>query len=375
MENFSFYNPTRIEFGVDKEKNIGQYISEYGIKKVLLVYGSRRIIEDGLFDTVIKSLKRNNIEFIAFGGVISNPILRTVYEAITIAKDEKVEAILSVGGGSVLDSSKAIAVGTLVENDVWDFFLGKEKITKALPIFDIMTLAATGSEMNGYSVITNEKTKQKFSFQSTLVYPKVSVINPKLQKSVSKDYLVYSAADIIAHTIESYFTAKIHPQYLSAYIENIIRTVMRTTEILIKNPDDYTARAEFAWAATNALNGTAIVGASGYSYPNHFIEHSLSALYNVPHGAGLSVVIPAWAKWYYKKNEERFIRFAKEIFGKNSAIEAIVSLESWFNKVGTPTKLQQFGLSKQDIPQIIENLSFRSDISKEDLEEILNFAF
>ena len=190
MENFSFCNPTQIEFGKDKEKNIGKYISQNGVKKVLLVYGSKRVIEDGLFDVVINSLKENGVDFIAFGGVVSNPILGTIQNAIKIAKDEQVDGVLSLGGGSVLDSSKAIAVGTLYDVDVWDFFLGKEQIKKALPIFNIITLAATGSEMNGYAVVTNEKTKQKFSIWSPLVYPKVSVINPELQKSVSKEYLV-----------------------------------------------------------------------------------------------------------------------------------------------------------------------------------------
>ena len=371
MENFSFCNPTQIEFGKDKEKNIGKYISQNGVKKVLLVYGSKRVIEDGLFDVVIKSLKENGVDFIAFGGVVSNPILGTIQNAIKIAKDEQVDGILSLGGGSVLDSSKAIAVGTLYDSDVWDFFLGKEQIKKALPIFDIITLAATGSEMNGYAVVTNEKTKQKFSIWSPLVYPKVSVINPELQKSVSKEYLVYSATDIIAHTIEGYFTAKIQPKYMSRQVENIIKTVIETTEILIKNPDDYSARGEFVWAATNALNGTTTVGTAGFSFPNHLIEHALSALYNVPHGAGLSVVIPAWAKWYYKQNEAQFIRFAKEIFGKNTALEGIEALESWFNKIGTPTRLNQFGLDKSNISDIIENLSYQNDIGKEDLENIL----
>ncbi|QKF73628.1 iron-containing alcohol dehydrogenase [Aliarcobacter faecis] len=374
MENFSFYNPTRVEFGKDKEKNIGKYISEFGVKKVLLVYGSERIKKDGLFDTVEKSLKENSIEFVSFGGVISNPIIKTVREAIKMAKEQKVEAILSVGGGSVLDSSKTIAVGSLSECEIWDFFLGKEQITKALPIFDIITLAATGSEMNGYAVITNEKTKQKFNIWSPLIYPKISVINPELQKSVSKDYLVYSASDIIAHCIEGYFTAKIQSQYNSGYVENIIKTVIRTTEILIENPDDYSARGEFAWAATNALNGTTTVGTAGFSFPNHMIEHSLSALYNVPHGAGLSVVMPAWMKWYYKNNEVQFIRFAKEVFGKNSAIEGIVALENWFNKIGTPTRLKQFDLDEKNISEIIKNLSFQEEISKDDLEKILNNA-
>lgn len=374
MNNFSFCNPTQIEFGDNKERNIGEYIKNHGIKKVLLVYGSERIKKDGLFDVVTNSLKENGIEFVSFGGVVSNPILSTVEEAIKVAKENSVEAILSVGGGSVLDSSKTIAVGALVSNNVWDFFIGKTQIKKALPIFDIITLAATGSEMNGYAVITNEKTKQKFSIFSSFIYPKLSIINPELQRSVSKEYLVYSATDIIAHTIEAYFTASYHPVYQSRVCEAIIKTVIDTTEILLENSDDYNARGEFAWAATNALNGTTTVGLGQFDFPNHMIEHALSALYNVPHGAGLSVVMPAWMKWYKNKNEKQFERFAKEIFGKNSADEGIYALELWFNKIGTPTKLTQFELNSENIKDILENLSFQNEYSQKDLEEILNLA-
>jgi NADP-dependent alcohol dehydrogenase len=382
MQNFTFFNPTQIEFGKDKEKEIGTHLKKCNIKKVLLTYGSERIKKDGLFDIVEKSLKENNIEIIAIGGIISNPVLSKVYEIISIAKEEKVDAILSVGGGSVLDSSKAIAAGALYDGDVWDFFIGKALVQKALPIFDILTLAATGSEMNCGAVITNENTKQKYAIQSPLFYPKVSVINPELMKTISKDYLVYSAADIIAHSIEGYFTAAIHPTYINRQIEAIIKTVMQTTEILINNPDDYKARAEFAWAATNALNGLTYVGTSGYSYPNHMIEHSLSALYNVPHGAGLSVVIPAWMKWYKSKNEAQFKRFAKEIFELETAEEGIDALEAWFNKVGTPTKLSQFNIPTSDTDKILENLlenaqyfGIKEIYTKDVLTKILNNAF
>lgn len=382
MENFSFYNPTKIEFGKEKEKNIGVYIKPFNIKKVLLTFGSDRIKNDGLFDVVIKSLKENNIEYIEFGGITSNPILSKVYEAIEIAKTNKVDAILSVGGGSVLDSSKAIAAGSLYDGDVWDFFIGKATVQNALPIFDILTLAATGSEMNCGAVVTNEKTNQKYAIQSSHLYPKVSVINPELMSTVSKDYLVYSAVDIIAHCIEGYFTASVQPTFINRQIESIIKTVMKTTEKLIKNPNDYDARAEFAWASTCALNGLTYIGTKDFSYPNHMIEHSLSALYNVPHGAGLSVVIPAWMKWYYPKNSLQFERFANEIFGLYSSQEGIAALEDWFTKIGTPTKLAQFNIPTSDKDKILENLlrnaeyfGIKEIYTKEVLTEILNNAF
>ncbi|MEV9498180.1 iron-containing alcohol dehydrogenase [Aliarcobacter butzleri] len=381
MENFSFYNPVQVEFGKEKEKKIGEFIKSHGVKKVLLTYGSERIKKDGLFDIVIKSLKENDIEFVEFGGIVSNPLLSKVYEGINVAKEKNVDAILSVGGGSVLDSSKAISAGALYNGDVWDFFIGKASFDKALPVFDILTLAATGSEMNCGGVVTNDETKQKFAIQNPLLYPKVSVINPQLMSTISKDYLVYSASDIIAHCIEGYFTATVQPTYINRQIEAIIKTVMQTTEVLIENPNDYDARAEFAWAATNALNGLTYVGTSGFSYPNHMIEHSLSALYNVPHGAGLSVVMPAWMKWYLNKNTTQFTRFAKEIFGLDNAEKGIKALENWFNKVGTPTKLSQFNIDKSETDTILQNLLGNAEYfgvkqiyTKEILTEILESA-
>jgi len=355
MENFSFCNPTQIEFGDGKEKEIGKHLQHNGIKKVLLTYGSERIKKDGLFDTVVDSLKAHTIEYVELGGIVSNPLLSKVYEGVDAAKAHKVDAILSVGGGSVLDSSKAIAAGALYDGDVWDFFLGKSFITKALPIFDIITLAATGSEMNNGAVVTNDKTHQKYYIMAPALYPKVSIINPKLQSSVTKEYLVYSASDVIAHCIEGYFTATTHPTLMSKQIEAIITTVMETTEKLIANPNDYTARAEFAWAATCALNGFTYVGTAGVSYPNHMIEHALSAICNVPHGAGLSIVMPAWMKWYYKNNEAQFKRFAKTIFGLDSAVEGIEALKTWFDKIGTPTKFSHFNIEEKTLPAIIDN--------------------
>lgn len=381
MENFTFCNPTQIEFGNDKEKEIGNHLHVNGVTKVLLTYGSERIKKEGLFDTVIHSLKAHNIGFIELGGIVSNPLLSKVYEGIEVAKKNHVEAILSVGGGSVLDSSKAIVAGALYDGDVWDFFLGKSIIEKALPIFDIITLAATGSEMNCGAVVTNDETKQKYFIQAPALYPKVSIINPKLQNSVTKEYLVYSASDVIAHCIEGYFTATSHPTLISKQIEAIITTVMETTEKLIANPNDYDARGEFAWAATCALNGFTYVGTEGVSYPNHMIEHALSAICNVPHGAGLSIVMPAWMRWYCHQNEAQFTRFAKTIFGLDDAKAGIDALEAWFNKIGTPTKFSDFTIDAKTLEAIIDNATdnavyfgMKKVYTKEAIREILTSA-
>ena len=356
MENFTFFNPTRIEFGIDKEQLIGSILAEHGIKKVLLCFGSDRIKHDGLFATVSNSLSDQGIEYVECGGIVSNPVISKVRQAIGLARQYQVEAILSVGGGSVLDSSKAIAAGTLYAGDVWDLFIGKGCIDAALPVFDILTLAATGSEMNSGAVVTNEETQEKFAINSVHSFPKVSIVNPALMQTVSRDYLVYSAADIIAHAIEGYFTASEQPTFHSRMVEAILHTVIETTEILLENPHDYPARAEFAWAATQALNGLTYVGTGGFSYPNHMIEHSLSALFNVPHGAGLSVIMPAWMKWYHNHNPLQFQRFAKHLFGLERGEQGIAALEQWFKKIGTPTRLTQLGITEADLPKTIENV-------------------
>ena len=310
MNDFTYYNPTKVEFGKSKENKIGEYLLQSGIKKVLLVYGGGSIKKNALYNNIIDSLNKNNIEFNELSGVVSNPLLSKVNEGIKIAKENNVEAILGVGGGSVVDSAKAIAVGSQYEGDVWDFFINKAQISEALPVFSVVTLSATASEMNGNAVIINDDTKQKYSIASVLINPKISIINPELMSTVSKEYLAYSAVDVITHCIEVYFTATVHPHFNSRLVESIIKTVIETTEILLENPNDYDARAEFAWAATQGLNGLTPTGTKDGNFPNHMIEHSLSALYNVPHGAGLSVVVLAWMKWYKKQNVIQFKRFA-----------------------------------------------------------------
>ncbi|AYH47702.1 NADH-dependent alcohol dehydrogenase [Dickeya fangzhongdai] len=356
MENFTFFNPTQIEFGVGKEQQIGQHLADHGIKKVLLCYGSERIKRNGLFNTVSQSLSGQGIELIECGGIVSNPVISKVREGIDLAKAHQVDAILSVGGGSVLDSVKAIAAGVRYDGDVWDLFTGKAPVESALPLFAILTLAATGSEMNPGAVVTNDETKEKFFISSPALFPKVSIVNPVLMQDVPRDYLVYSASDVIAHLIEVYFTATVHPKLQSRLVESLINTVIETTEALLADATDYSARAQFAWAATLALNGLTFSGAAGFSYPNHAIEHSLSALFNVPHGAGLSVVVPAWMKWYIDRNPAQFERFARNVFGVDTGEQGIAALEGWFNTIGTPTRLPQLGIQETALPGIVENV-------------------
>jgi len=357
MKNFSYHNPTRIEFGTGKEENVGQYISEHGISKVLIVYGSERIKKNGLFDKVAKLLTDNGISFEALGGVQSNPLLSKVYEGIEIAKSKNVEAVLAIGGGSVLDSSKAIAAGAKYDGDVWDFFTYKAVPSNALKIFDIMTLAATGSEMNNFAVVTNDETKEKFSLAGPATYPTVSVINPELQATVGNDYLAYSAADIFAHSLDMYLSATYLPEYMAGYVENILKTVIRTTNILLADTNNYEARAEFAWAATQALNFTTFCGVENNRYDTHFLEHTLSAEYNIAHGAGLSILMPAWMKWQKQFLPERFDRFAKVMFNVEGADAGIEALKGWYSKIGAPVTMKEGNIPEEDIPMLVGKLS------------------
>jgi len=224
-----------------------------------------------------------------------------------------------------------------------------------MDVYTIVTLSAAASEMNGNSVITNETTKQKYSIGSKHLNPKLSIVNPELMMSVSKEYLAYSASDIIAHAIETYFTATDHPHFQSRLVESIVKSIIELTDRLMEYPNDYDARAEFAWVSSQALNGLTTSGTGGGNFPNHMIEHSLSALFNIPHGAGLSIVVPAWMSWYKEKNKAQFERFAKEVFGKNSAEEGITMLKRWYGTIGTPITLAQANIPKEKIPDISQN--------------------
>lgn len=355
MQDFTFYNPTRIEFGKNKETSVGQYVKEFGVGSVLVLYGSERIKKEGLFGRVTTSLEKQGVSLEAVGGVISNPVISLVRDAVKVVKEKNLQGIVAVGGGSVADSAKAIAAGAKYDGDVWDFFIGKAVIEDALPIFTVMTLAATGSEMNSLAVVTNEETQQKYHIASPAIFPKVSVINPALMSTVTPDYLAYSAVDIFSHCLDLYFTAKVFPEFTAALVENILETVMRTTDVLIKNPDDYDARAEFAWAATMALNGNTFVGVEGSSGDTHLIEHAMGALYSVPHGAGLAVVLPAWMQEIKEQNPERFERFAEKLFGVADADAGIEKLTEWFSSIGAPVTFAQAGLSADDVDSIAEN--------------------
>lgn len=354
MNDFNFYNPTRILFGKEKETLIGRELQQAGISSVLLIYGSGSIKKSGLYERLITSLADSGITATEHPGVVSNPLLSHAREGVALAKKTKVQAILAVGGGSVLDEAKAIAAGALCDHDVWEFYTGRP-VETALPLYTILTIAASASEMNGNSVLTNEATHQKYSFNSLHAYPKLSVMNPELMASVPADYTAYSAVDAIAHVIEAYFTHQNKTPLQDRFAESIIKTVIETTDAIMKDPDDYEARANFAWSATMALNGLTTSGAEGYTFPNHMIEHSLSALFNIAHGAGLAIVIPAWMRWYMNKNPQQFRRFAKEVFNLESGEAGVDALEAWFRKIGAPVRLSETGIPADAVDAVAAN--------------------
>ncbi|MBO8143988.1 MAG: iron-containing alcohol dehydrogenase [Thermodesulfobacterium sp.] len=381
MENFEFYVPTRIVFGKKTEEKIGEILKKDGIKKVLFVYGRESIKKIGLYNRVVNSLKEAGIEFVEHSGVKSNPVLSHTKEGIKKAKENQVSAILAVGGGSAIDEGKTIAVGAKTEKDIWKFFKREEVIEDALPIYTILTLAATGSEMNGFAVITNEETKEKLNISSIYIFPRVSILNPELTYTVSSQYQAYASVDVIAHIIEYYFTCKVCPNLSNRISESLIKTVMETTETILKDPRNYNARAEFMWASTLALNGLTRTGVGGGLFPNHLIAHALGGIYDLPHGACLSIVIPAWMQWYKDENKPQFERFAKEIFGVSSAEEGIKALTDWFKKIGAPVSLKEVNISENEIPNIAENgyniakvQGIENIYSKEVIEEILKKA-
>lgn len=355
MENFEFFSPTRIIFGKATENKIGEILKKDKIKKVLFVYGKSAIKKIGLYERVVESLNKNGVTFIEHSGVKPNPVLSHTKEGIEKAKNNKVDAILAVGGGSVIDEGKAVAVGVKEKGDFWDFFNRKKEIKKALPVYVILTLAATGSEMNGFAVITNEQSSEKLSISSEHIFPKVSILNPELTFTVSSQYQAYAAVDTIAHVIEYYFSGVNCPVIQNRIIEGLIKTVMETTEIILNEPQNYNARAEFMWTATLALNGVTRVGIKGGSFPNHMIAHALGAIYDLAHGACLSIAIPAWMKWYKDKNLAQFERFAKEIFSSETADDGIEKLKNWFKGIGAPVTLKDAKIPESDIDKIVDN--------------------
>ena len=361
MQNFVFHNPTKILFGKGTIPAIGPETVAFGTK-VLLVYGAGSIKKNGIYQQVTDSLLKAGAEIVEHPGVRSNPVLSHAREGVTLAKEQKCLVVCAIGGGSVIDEAKAICAGAVVDHDVWKFFTGKKSVTSPLPLTTVLTLAASSSEMNSGMVITNDETRQKFGFANKKLYPKTSILDPEATFSVPADYTAYGAVDAIAHILEFYFTTQDPATPVQdRFMEGLIINAMESCDRVLADLHDYQGRADLMWTATLALNGLTAAGLGKVGFPMHLIEHSLSALYNVPHGAGLSAIIPGWMRQQCQDMPERFARFAERVFDVRSgsmeerARRGINALEKWFQKIHSPTSLADLNIPKQDIPQIAEN--------------------
>ncbi|MDY0361498.1 MAG: iron-containing alcohol dehydrogenase [Desulforegulaceae bacterium] len=386
MQPFIFYNPTKIVFGKNTTEQIGKEISSFA-GKVMLIYGKESIKNNGIYDKVVNSLKKSGIEFIEKGGVKPNPVISFVREAAQLFKKENLDAVLAVGGGSVIDTAKAVAAAAKADFDPWEFYLGEKVVKEAFPVAVVLTIAATASEMNPTSVITNEETKQKYNCVSPLLYPKVSVLDPVNTFTVPKNQTANGAIDTMIHVLETYLNAEDRNVMITdSIIEAIIKTTIDSAEKIFKDPTDYDARANMMWASTLALNGLTASGAGPKIFPMHMIEHSLSAIYDIAHGAGLAIVGPAWMKYKVQKNNEKFAKLAKNIFDfkgpdkKAQAKALIAAFESWFKKAGAPVRLSDASIPENDIEKIAVNAEALgkkwglTEYSKEVIEEILRLA-
>jgi alcohol dehydrogenase YqhD (iron-dependent ADH family) len=379
MSDFTFHNPTKIIFGKNTIEQIGNILKEYNYRKILLIAGSGSIKKNGVYETVSKSLKESNIKFTEIWNVRANPILSKTNEAIALAKENKAEAILTVGGGSVIDTGKSVAAGFFTKN-VWDFYEHKATIKNALPIFTILTISAAGSEMNCAAVLTNEAKKKKWAIVNPLLYPVVSIIDPSIQCSLPWNQTVNGALDALTHVMEYYFLG-INEETTLALDESLMKTIIKETDKLKENEDDYNARSNLSWAATLALNGISGAGLSHGDWSSHEIEHSLSALYpNLAHGAGLGIVFPAWILYVQDMNPETFKRWAKNIWQADSVGEAVKRMKQKISDWESPTSLLEIGIREEEFSKIIENLMQVTAIGKlkklgkKDFQEILKLA-
>lgn len=352
---FNYYTPTEVVFGKDTESKAADLVQKYGGKKVLIHYGGGSVVRTGLMKKVTDALDAAGISYIALGGAVPNPRLGLVYEGIDLCKKEGVDFILAVGGGSAIDSAKAIGYGAVNEGDVWDFYDYKRKATGCLPIGVILTIAATGSEMSNSSVITKEEGLIKRGYSSDYCRPKFAIMNPELTMTLPDYQTACGCTDIMMHTMERYFNNGENMQLTDALAEGLLRTVMDNAKILVKDPGNYNARAEVMWAGSLSHNGLTGCGGNGGDWASHKLEHELGGLFDVAHGAGLAAVWGSWARYVYKDCLPRFKKFAVNVMGVENtgsdeeiAEKGIEALENFFREIHMPTNLRELGVEATD---------------------------
>ncbi|MCA0754735.1 iron-containing alcohol dehydrogenase [Paenibacillus sp. N4] len=387
MNSFQFVNPTRIVFGEGTADQAGALTSQYG-KTVLLVYGSGSIKKTGLYDKTVSLLQSSGAAVHELPNIEPNPRLSTVKKGIGLCREHGVDFILAVGGGSVIDAAKAIAAGVPYEGDVWDFFTNKAVIKEALPLGTILTLAATGSEMNGNSVITNWEENLKRAFGSPHTYPKFSILDPTLTYTVPRNHTVNGAVDIMSHVFEQYFSLTENTPLQERFCESILQTVIENVEPALANPEDAAARANLMWCGTMALNGGLISVGMTNDWASHGIEHEVSAIYDIPHGAGLAVVFPNWMKYVHEERIDRFVQYAVRVWGidpagksdKEVALAGIQATRDFFTRIGAESRLADFGIGSEKLDRMAEEAvrygeigSFKR-LDKQDVYNILEMS-
>lgn len=372
MLDFSFYAPTYYEFGRDTESKVGELIQKFGGTKVLIHYGGGSVVRSGLLSRVEKYLDSCQISYEELGGVKANPESDLVYEGIKLCRDENIDFILAVGGGSVIDSAKAIAAGVLYDLDFWDFFCDddRKKVEKSLPVGVILTIAAAGSEGSPSMVITNSKTKLKRgNIKSDVVRPKFAIMNPTLTMSLSNYQTACGIVDIMTHVIERYFSNTKNCIVTDRLCEAILKSMIESGKKVMDHPNDYEARANIMWASTLAHNN--ICGVDRVQdWASHKMEHELSGKYGVAHGAGLAVIVIKWMRYVSKRNPDKFLEFGKNIFGIRNDLfgtdddyieHGIQKLQEFWISLGMPSSLEELGYHDEDLDYLVEHVDYASD--------------
>ncbi|WP_314587268.1 iron-containing alcohol dehydrogenase [Paenibacillus terrigena] len=350
MQPFQFHNPTRLIFGEGQIQMLTQEIPKYG-SRVLLLYGGGSIKRNGLYEQVLLQLEAISAYVVELGGVEPNPRLSTVHKGVEICKKEQIDLILAVGGGSVIDCAKAIAVGAKYDGDAWDFMTHQAVPQDALPLGTVLTIAATGSEMNGGSVITNWETQEKLGWGTPLVNPKFSILDPNYTKSLPRDQTIYGMVDMMSHVFEHYFHHEPNTLLQDGFCEALLRTVMETAPKLLEDLQSYEHRSTILYCGTMALNGVLNMGYNG-DWATHNIEHAVSAVYDIPHGGGLAILFPNWMKHVLDENVGRVKQMAVNVFGidpsgksdRDVALEGIEALRSFWNSIDAPSRLADYNI-------------------------------
>ena len=389
MNNFVFYSPTEFVFGKATEMQVGALARKHGARKVMIVYGGGSVVRSGLLDRVKQSLQEAGIEYCLMGGVQPNPVDTKVYEGIEFCRREQADMLLPVGGGSVIDTAKAIAAGVLYEGDFWDFYIGKTKVTKALKVAVVLTIPAAGSEGSGNTVITKLDGLQKLSLRvPEVLRPVFSIMNPELTYTLPPFQTACGVADMMAHIMERYFTNTQEVEIGDRLCEGTLMAIINEAPKVMRNPEDYGARANLMWAGMIAHNGTCGVGCEE-DWASHFLEHEISAIYGVTHGAGLSVIFPAWMTWMVEHNVGKIAQYAVRVWGvpesedkKAVALEGIGKLKAFFSSLGLPVTFKELGVENPDIDRLADSLHRNKGelvgnyvkLTKQDSKEIYRLA-